>query len=473
MNLVSVEFLAFFFVVLGGFYLLPGRGKAVWLLAASYFFYGMQDLKYLAVLFILTLVSYFSGLLMKERKAVLIFSIVIQIGTLMYCKYLGFFTGGRLNSILLPVGISFFTLMSVGYLVDVFKKSCEPERDIISFALFVSFFPTILSGPIERGGHMLPQFRKENLNKIRFDSLRIRDGFVRILWGLFLKAVVADKIATMVASVYADPASHGGIMVAIAICLYTFQIYCDFEGYTSIAVGVAYALGIEVMENFKQPYLAITIADFWRRWHISLSSWLRDYIYIPLGGNRKGTFRKYINVLIVFLVSGLWHGANWTFIIWGLLHGMYQVIGTLLKPLKAGIRRVLKLEENSFSLRAFRVCFTFVLVSFAWIIFQAGNMSEVVTICKRLAHPQFVEIYSGGLYNLGLDKLNVWLVFTGIALTILVDILNEKKIYISKAIAKEKLWIRWPIYLFAILVILLCGAWGSGYSEASFIYQNF
>ena len=288
-----------------------------------------------------------------------------------------------------------------------------------------------------------------------------------------MKLVLADRIAILVNAVYRSPENYGGALVAITSILYTFQIYCDFAGYSHIAIGIAETLGIRVMENFRCPYLATSISDFWRRWHISLSSWFRDYIYIPLGGNRKGAVRKYLNIMIVFLLSGLWHGAGWTFVIWGGLHGLYQVVGALFKPVREKIAAFLKVNRLSSSSKVVSVIFTFGLVSFAWISFRAENLISVAEICKRFMHPQIWELFDGTICTLGLDHPNLAVMFLGLMLVIAVDILNERGIFISKYIARERLWIRWPIYIITILVILICGVWGAGYDTASFIYYQF
>ena len=259
----------------------------------------------------------------------------------------------------------------------------------------------------------------------------------------------------------------------MASVLYTFQIYCDFAGYSNIAIGMSQALGITVMENFKVPYLATSIADFWRRWHISLSSWFRDYVYIPLGGNRKGSVRKYGNVMIVFLLSGLWHGAGWNFIFWGGLHGAYQVVGALLMPIRKKAVKILRLREESLGNRVVKTVFTFGLVNAAWVLFRAENMAHVMQLVRRVKEMQMWQLFDGSLYSLGLDRANMNLVFLGLLLVIVVDILNEKRYFVAEHIAKERLWIRWPIYIAGILVVLICGMWGAGYDAGSFIYYKF
>lgn len=480
MEIVSVEFLFFFFSILLIYHVIPARARCVFLLVSSYFFYGSRDIRYLIFLVAATFISYCGALLIEHfdkipfyKLTVYILTFLINLGLLGYFKYADFLTGGRINSFILPVGISFYLFMSCGYLADVYHGRISTEKNIIRYALFVSFFPTILSGPIERAGNMLPQFSTDFLSEVRFDVERIRDGFVRILWGFFMKLILADRIAIVVNTVYGSPGNYGGILIAVTSVLYTFQIYCDFAGYSHIAIGVAQTLGIRVMENFRCPYLATSISDFWRRWHISLSSWFRDYLYIPLGGNRKGTVRKYFNIMIVFLLSGLWHGAGWTFIIWGCLHGAYQVIGAILMPIRKKVGALLKIDDRSGSVKIVKILFTFSLVNFAWLLFRAESLQSVIGTCKRLIHPSVWELFDGTFYMLGLDRPNVLVMLLGLILLVIVDLLNERGIFISRYIAKERLWIRWPIYIAAILFICVCGIWGSGYDSSSFIYYQF
>ena len=480
MQIVSVEFLIFFIGVMLIYHALPARFRALFLLTASYYFYGSQNVWYLVFLVIATLFSYGGALLMERfrdrlscKRFVFILTVASNLAMLGYFKYAGFLSGGRINSLLLPVGISFYLFMSCGYLADVYQGHIPVEKNPIRYALFVSFFPTILSGPIERAGNMLPQFSTDFLRQVRFDTERIRDGFVRILWGYFMKVVLADRISILVDTVYAAPENYGGVLIAVTSILYTFRIYCDFAGYSHIAVGIARTLGIRVMENFRSPYLAVSVADFWRRWHISLSSWFRDYVYIPLGGNRKGTVRKYCNIMIVFLLSGLWHGAGWTFILWGGLHGACQVIGALMRPVRNKVAALLRVKEQSGGLKAVRILVTFCLVNFAWILFQAESMAAVLRICERLLHPRVWELFDGTFYTLGLNGPNVALMLLGLMVVIAADLFHERGISVSKRIAEERLWIRWPVYIAAILLILVCGVWGAGYDTASFIYYRF
>lgn len=480
MGTASIEFILFLVVLLGVYHVVPAGIKGMVLLTASYIFYGSQNSTYLIFLAVATLFTYGSGLLLEKNvehqsraKAIMAVTIFANLYVLGWFKYINFFTGGKIESLFLPVGISFYLFMSIGYIVDVYRGKIKAEKNLISYALFVSFFPIIMSGPIERAGNLLPQFKKEAFAKIKFDTERIRDGFVRMLWGYFQKLVLADRIAVAVNTVYASPESYGGVMVFVASLLYTFQIYCDFAGYSNVAIGIGEVFGIKIIENFRAPYLATSIADFWRRWHISLSSWFRDYLYIPLGGNRKSTVRKYINIMIVFLLSGLWHGAGWNFILWGGLHGLYQVAGALVEKIRRKVYGLLNVREGVFSLTGIKTAVTFLCVNFAWMLFRITDMGLFLRVVKRFKDIQIWQLFDGTIYNLGLDRANVHLMLIGLGIVVLVDFLNEKGISVSKCIAKERLWVRWPIYLAAIMLILVCGMWGSGFNANNFIYYQF
>ncbi|MBR4981880.1 MAG: MBOAT family protein [Lachnospiraceae bacterium] len=480
MGTASIEFILFLAILLGVYHVVPTGIKGIVLLGASYLFYGSQNSTYLIFLAVATLFTYGSGLLLEKNieyrsraKVIMGITIFANLFVLGWFKYINFFTGGKIESLFLPVGISFYLFMSIGYIVDVYRGKIKAEKNIISYALFVSFFPIIMSGPIERAGNLLPQFKKEYLAKIKFNTERIRDGFVRMLWGYFQKLVLADRIAVAVNTVYGSPESYGGAMVFVASLLYTFQIYCDFAGYSNVAIGIGEIFGIKIIENFRAPYLATSIADFWRRWHISLSSWFRDYLYIPLGGNRKGTIKKYVNVMIVFLLSGLWHGAGWNFILWGGLHGLYQVIGVLVEKIRRKVYRLLNVREDAFSLKGVKVSITFLCVNFAWMLFRITDMELFLRVIKRFKDIQIWQLFDGTIYNLGLDRANVHLILIGLGIVVVVDFLNEKGISVSKCIAKERLWVRWPLYLAAIMIVLVCGMWGSGFNANNFIYYQF
>lgn len=354
----SVEYFIFLPIVVSVYYLLPLCLRNIWLLAVSYYFYMNWNLPYSLLLIFVTLVSYTGGILIGYldrneeisqksyiyKRFVLFACILLTFSLLVYFKYANFFINhikrifdyvgmgsDKINAldIILPVGISFYTFQAVGYIVDVYRKQTKAEINFLRYALFLSFFPQLVAGPIERSNNLLRQLNKS----VFFDIDNIRLALLRIFWGLFIKIVIADNLAVIIDKVYSDYSLYYGCEIFFATMLFAFQIYCDFEGYSSIARGSANMFGINLMQNFNAPYLAQNVTEFWRRWHISLTEWFRDYIYIPLGGNRKGTVKKQFNTLIVFLTSGLWHGAGFSFIVWGGLNGLYIILEDLYKKL--------------------------------------------------------------------------------------------------------------------------------------------
>ena len=494
MQVISFSFLIFLPVVVLVYAVLPQKMRGIWLLAASWFFYLSAGAIYGIFLAVSIVTTYVAALLMEKpvqqtgtgrRKLILVSCLVLNLGILGVFKYAGFachtvtglLTALRIGSfatqpalhLILPVGISFYLFQALGYLIDVYRGEIRAQHSFLRYALFVSFFPTVLSGPIERAGHMLPQLAAPQ----GFHYENMRKGLLRMLWGYFLKMVLADRIAILVDTVYASPAGYPGTVLFIAAVLYTFQIYCDFGGYTNIAVGAAQICGFELMENFDTPYLSGSIAEFWRRWHRSLSFWFRDYLYFPLGGNRKGTVRKYINIMIVFMVSGLWHGAAWTFVIWGGLHGLYQVIGHLLMPLRNAVVKRFRIDRESFSHRLFKVLFTFLLVTLAWVFFRAERMTQALTILAGMRHITPSVLTDGTLYQLGLDRPNFLLMIFGLLILIGTDLCNHRGIKVSEKILSQGLWLRWCIYIAAVVIIAVCGIWGPGYDATSFIYYKF
>ncbi|OQY41470.1 MAG: hypothetical protein B6242_17355 [Anaerolineaceae bacterium 4572_78] len=282
--------------------------------------------------------------------------------------------------VLLPVGISFYTFQTLAYTIDVYRGKLKPEKHLGIFALYVAFFPQLVAGPIERAKNLLPQF----YHKFNFSGNRVVSGLRLMLWGMFKKVVIADRLAIYVNEVYNNPSEYHGLPIIIATFFFAFQIYCDFSGYSDIAIGSARIMGYNIMTNFRQPYFSQSVAEFWQRWHISLSTWFRDYLYIPLGGNRVPKWRWYLNLMIVFVVSGLWHGANWTFIIWGALHGSYLLIEIWMKNIRAKISDLRYLERFSSGQTLLRTLTTFLLIVFAWMFFRAASIGEAFILIQNM-----------------------------------------------------------------------------------------
>lgn len=379
----SFEFLVFFPLVVFIYFVIPVRWRWGWLLLASYYFYMCWNPVYILLLVFSTAVSYAGGRILETlkaengRKVILAVAIVINFSVLFWFKYLNFFcyTFNQIFlrfainfqwpefDILLPVGISFFTFQAVGYVIDVYRRDVACEKNFLRYALFVSFFPQLVAGPIERSGNLIHQLGEEH----RFDWNRVKDGLLLMMWGFFLKLVLADRMAIVVNNIWGNQDKYQGCYILIALFLFAFQLYGDFAGYSTIAQGAARVLGIELMDNFKAPYLSQSVTEFWRNWHISLSSWFRDYVYIPLGGNRKGTVRKYINIMLVFLGSGLWHGAAWNYVVWGGMNGIYQVAEDIWRKRKGTF--FYNLQKKKWYVIC-QTIFTFIMIDFSFLFFS-------------------------------------------------------------------------------------------------------
>ncbi len=462
----SPAFLLFFPVCVILYYLIPDRFKYLWLLFCSYFFYACQDRSVTVLLMVSTVITWSAGRLVynaetvRAKNAYVALGFILNLSILIYFKYSGFLTGilfsGQEISVFMPAGISFYTFQSLSYIMDCYRREVKPENNILRYALFVSFFPCILSGPIERGKNMLPQIVKPH----RWDNIRVKEGLFLMLWGYFLKLVIVSRLEILTDNVYGDNSAVGLPMI-IALIAYSFQIYCDFAGYSFIAIGAARILDYRVMRNFRQPYLAVSVADFWRRWHISLSTWFRDYLYIPLGGSRKGRLRRYINVIIVFAISGIWHGPTCNFLIWGLLFALYQVLGHALTPVKDK----LKLP------RWFCVAYTYILVCLTWVFFRTQSLSQAVDELSRTFRGiRPGQLFDGTVFDLGLGSANLMFVIFAIIILIVVDLLCEKKgCEVYQLMDRTKVYIRWTVYYLLFIMVLF----SVNLSTQEFLYQGF
>ena len=486
----SLDFLIFFPVVTLLYFLIPHRFRYLWLLGASYYFYMCWNPKYALLMLTSTVITYASGLLIDhaDKKADVrlkniwvAISFVSNLAILFLFKYFDFaleninsvlsLIGIQLIqpsfSLLLPVGISFYTFQALSYTMDVYRHDVIPERNFLKYALFVSFFPQLVAGPIERSSNLIHQISERHY----FDTHRIARGLCLMLWGFFLKLVIADRAAIFVNSVYnnLDHYSNFGFVTILATILFAFQIYCDFSSYSDIARGAAEVMGFSLMKNFDTPYFSQSVAEFWRRWHISLSTWFRDYLYIPLGGNRKGTFRKYVNLMIVFCVSGLWHGASWNFVIWGALNGFYQIFGALTMPL----RKKLPCNSEVFSTRLGKMIITFGLICISWIFFRANTFQDAITVLKGIPHFNPWVFTDGTLLECGLDWAN-WMILIS-SLTVLLGVSTAKYngIEIRSWFFRQGLWLQYAIVLIAVFVVLVFGIYGSNYDASQFIYFQF
>ena len=471
MTFNSWQYLLFLPVVVLVYFLLPHKVRWIWLLAASYFFYMMWN-PWLAILILgTTVVAYGSALLMrkdeKHKKVYLIVTLVICLGTLFTFKYLTFLLNSIIDlinlfpvhlehpslSIILPVGISFYTFQTLSYVIDVYRGDFEPERHFGYFALYVSYFPQLVAGPIERFDRLMPQLKAER----KFDADNLVEGAKYMVSGYLKKVVIADLLALFINPVYNDLPSHSGGAILVATVLFAFQVYGDFSGYSDIAKGAAKMLGIDLMENFDSPYLASSPRDFWRRWHISLSRFFGDYVYIPLGGSKKGKLREIRNLLIVFLLSGLWHGADAKYIVWGALHALYAIAEALLPRRK----------QKSLSWRIIGGILTFLLVDFAWIFFRANSLSDAFIAIARIFTAWGEGVRMGALLS-GLSCAQVLLGILGIASCRYIP-----KIQCKTDLNSENAFAALSL-LFAVMAIAL--AWVSVYQGgdgSQFLYFQF
>jgi len=480
----SVEFLIFLPLVYLLYLIVPYKRSALLLLFASYFFYASWKYEYLLLIIFTTLSSYFFGIGVEQAKKKVIkriylsLALIINFGILFIFKYFNFFNSVLEDlfsifnynyektslKLLLPVGISFYTFQALSYVIDVYKSKISSEKSIIKFCLFVSFFPQLVAGPIERSGNLIPQLSRLKIFKYENFS----DGFKMILWGMFTKVVIADRLALCVNHVYNDVYNFSGLSLIIATFFFTYQIYLDFSGYSNIAIGVAKLFNVDLMQNFKTPYFSKTITEFWSRWHISLSTWFRDYLYIPLGGNKVSKTRWIFNLFFVFIVSGIWHGANYTFVIWGAIHGAMLVIEKLYYG-----ERIKKIDNDKFSANLIRMLFTYTVAVLAWIFFRANSLREATYILKNFFNVNINDfnliMLSGGTSKfLGMSTYDFLLSLFFICVLVIINFLTKKE-GIVNTIKRQSLFFRWSIYLSLIFTILWFGKFGMN----QFIYFQF
>jgi alginate O-acetyltransferase complex protein AlgI len=457
----SLQFLFFFITVTCLYFALPHRFRWLMLLIASCWFYMAFIPVYLLILIFTIVIDYYAGILIenasiKQKKKYLIVSLLANIGVLVIFKYFNFFienfnqllTISETNfslpalKIILPIGLSFHTFQAMSYTIEVYKGRQRAERHFGIYALYVMFYPQLVAGPIERPQNILHQMHEKH----SWDFERVKNGLLLILWGLFKKIVIADRLALVVDAVYDNPTNHSSLNILFAVFFFSFQIYCDFSGYSTIAIGTAKVIGFDLMENFKTPYFSKSISEFWSRWHISLSTWFRDYLYIPLGGNRVSAGRLYCNLMIVFLVSGFWHGASWGFIVWGALHGCFLILALIRSKYFPG-----DLKIHDF----FHVVYVFFLVSFAWIFFRSGTLATSRIVIERLFEADWT-----------LKHFDCFEIIYSFLLIALLCIIEFKLTKINKSALNRK------FYLIAASLIFLIYFLGI-FRENQFIYFQF
>ena len=493
MSFNSVEFIIFFPVAVIGYFLLPRKVKNLWLLACSYYFYMAWNPAYILLLIFSTLVTYLSGILIgnyekkgeegvKGKKMVAALSIIANIGMLIYFKYTGFFLtsinravsvfGGKgfdtsfAMSIVLPVGISFYVFQALSYTIDVYRGDVEPEKNLIDYALFVSFFPQLVAGPIERSKNLIKQIKSISEKRLwTYDG--IISGLILMLWGFFMKVVIADRLSVITDPVFDDYASYGAPVLVMAAFAFSIQIYCDFAGYSMIAIGAARVCGIKLMENFNTPYFSKNIGDFWNRWHISLSSWLRDYLYFPLGGSRCSRKRTYFNLMVTFLVSGLWHGAAAKYVVWGGIHGLLQIIHRAFFGSKS--------KGKGYLIVPVRFVFNFVLISVTWVFFRANSLRQAVGFLIKTLH---VSDFAGFISQKGYEAVisDRDLVITLIAIFILffISLIRYRSgKTVDEYIISRAYPVRITVMTLLIFFILIFGQYGEDVFTQPFVYFQF
>ncbi|MDD6305399.1 MAG: MBOAT family protein [Clostridiales bacterium] len=496
----SVEFLVFFPIVVLIYWVLPKKIRYIWLLVASYVFYMGWNAEYALLIATSTIITYLCGLGVEAfgnkegkgaliaRKLVIATGFVSNLGILFFYKYFDFFLENANRvlvhlklqtiessfSVLLPVGISFYTFQALGYIVDVYRGEIKAEKNPLKYALFVSFFPQLVAGPIERSKNLLEQIRDIPQRKT-FEYRQVANGLIVMLYGYFLKMVVADRISIVAEYVFGRYYELGSVELIVGAVAFAIQIYCDFGSYSLIAIGAAQVMGFTLMENFNTPYFSVSIKDFWRRWHVSLSSWFRDYLYIPMGGNRCSKPRKYLNLMVTFLVSGLWHGAEWSYVIWGGLHGIYQVIGDLTLPLRKKIVEICKVRTNCNSYKLTQMFVTFVLTTFAWIFFRADTISQALLYVKRMVTRwNFTVLFNGGLYDLGIDRFESNVLLVSLVILLLVDLVRyHKNQRIDVYLQEQNFWFRWLVCIGLLVMVFVYGVYGPSYDASEFIYFQF
>ena len=475
----SWQFGVFLPIVFALYWSVPRRFRWSLILASSYWFYMSWNVKYVVLILFTTLISYMAGIFLERfnankavKKSILAFTLISCLGVLFVFKYFNFFAGAFIDfmnmfalhlhpmtlKLLLPVGISFYTFQTLAYVIDVYRGNVKAEKHFGVYAAFISFFPQLVAGPIERTNNLLPQIKAAP----DFDYAQATYGMKLMAWGFFKKLCVADVVAVYSDKVFNDVYSYQGFALVLAVFFFTLQIYCDFSGYSDIARGCAKLFGINLMENFRSPYFSSSIREFWSRWHISLSTWFRDYVYIPLGGNRCGKFRRNMNLMITFIVSGLWHGANWTFLAWGAVHGFAQVIENAFLP---------KGYKPHGIMRAVRVAGTFVFVMLAWVFFRANSIAEAGYIYVHM----FSGIMTTGLWLEGVSEMmgrkRLALIIILIMAIIAYDFVSRKRNVINCISSKNTL-LRWAIYDILVTTVLFVYT-NFAVTDAAFVYFQF
>ena len=497
----SFAFAIFLPIVFILYWALPKKCQWLVILVSSYYFYMSWNAKYALLIACSTLVTWVSGILfgicrkkgagLTLKKWIVAVSFLVNLSILGFFKYFDFALYNvnvlleraglqvieRPFDLVLPVGISFYTFQALGYTMDVYRGDIEPEKNILKYALFVSFFPQLVAGPIERSKNLLiqiAQIDQTNWKKL-FDYDRIASGLQIMLWGYFQKMVIADRIAILVNTVYDSWYFYGTVELVLAAAAFSIQIYCDFASYSTIAIGAAKVMGFTLMENFDTPYFSRSIREFWRRWHISLSTWFKDYLYIPLGGNRCGRLRRHLNMMVTFLVSGLWHGASWHFVVWGGIHGIFQVIAAETRRIRDRIYEKTHTKCTSFSFRFGQMVSVFLLTTFAWIFFRAASLTQACSYIGRIfTKPDWKVLTDGTIYQLGLERVEMNILMASLCILFAADLIKYRnRETLDVFLRRQCAWFRWLVVAVLFAFIFLFGIYGPGFDAGQFIYFQF
>jgi D-alanyl-lipoteichoic acid acyltransferase DltB (MBOAT superfamily) len=472
----SFEFLIFFSIVTISFYLLPHKYRWLLLLISSCYFYAAFIPIYLFILFFTIIIDYLSGIYIEKikqrhKKKLLLISIIANLLILFFFKYFNFFID-NINTIyeylgivanlkplnlILPIGLSFHTFQAMSYTIEVYRGNQKAEKHFGIYALYVMFYPQLVAGPIERPQNILPQLHK----RISFSYSNLTSGLEQMLWGFFKKIVIADRLAIVVNEIYNNPNEYEGLTLVMGAIFFAFQIYCDFSGYSDIAIGCAKVMGIDLMKNFNTPYFSKSITEFWKRWHISLSTWFRDYVYIPMGGNRTIKWKWYYNLIITFLLSGFWHGANWTYIVWGIYHGVLLIV-------EAQFKLFNKITNKYINLLL--MLKSFILVMFGWIFFRANSINDAINIIFSIFNFKNYSLHQLSLYIVPTSRNTVYSIDILLSYLMIFTLIILEYIFSTKLKFEEQRYsIRLTAYTIGIVLILLIGA----FNKNEFIYFQF
>lgn len=488
----SYSFLLFFPIVTFLYFIIPNKYRYIWLLISSYFFYMSWNFYCAIIMLVSSIISFLGGIFIERKPKykffLVVICIILNLAFLIYFKYVNFI-GGTISrllqyidisfiyqpfEIIMPLGISFYTFQVIGYLMDVYNNRTTAEKNFFRYALFVSFFPKLIAGPIERANNFLRQIDDmEKINVWEYD--RVIKGLILIIWGLFMKMVIADRATIFVDTIFSSFQKYGSYELLLASILYTIQIYCDFASYSIIAIGTAKIMGFQLVKNFNMPYFSCSIKEFWNRWHISLSTWLRDYVYIPLGGSRCSKTKKYRNIILTFIVSGIWHGASLNFIFWGMLHGIYLIIEDLFEPIVNKLADLFKIKRNSYGYKLWLIFYTFVLVNFAWIFFRMASLRNGFKFINHML--KFDDpwvLFNQCIFSFGLSETEFLILLFAITLLVIIDLVQFRcKQSIDEVLMQDSVFLRWSVLVLLIFSIIIFGVYGPLYNPKQFIYFKF